>query len=190
MKEKKPKPEKKKRTPKMTPREQQVLAGVLEGKKQVTIAKELGISSSNVSGTLTRLATKTMKASEILDDMGLDLRVGLERYLLPLLEAKETKFFAHEKKGISFDDKGHPYVDLDGYVIEEREVIANDIRLRAADLFFKLHGAFPARGSGEAEDGPTTGVTINLAVLDPKRAQQLLGALDKIEGGEVARQNA
>jgi len=48
--------------------------------------------------------------------------------LRPLLEAKETKFF-----------------QKDGIVIEERDVEANDIRIRAIELWAKLMGAFTAQ---------------------------------------------
>lgn len=177
--EKKPKP---KRKPRMTEREQQVLTGLAAGKTQTAIATELGTTPQNVSGIKRHLAEKTRRAPEILDAIGLDLQTGLERYLKPLLEARETKFFGHDTKEIVTDEEtGDLKVRNNGYIIEEREVQANDIRLRALDMFAKLHGAYPRPGEGDGSDAPQNGVTINLTLLDPERARQLLGALDAVE---------
>src|ERR1700730_1765756 len=53
------------------------------------------------------------RAPEVLERIGLTLEYVLDKCLRPLLEAKETKFFANQ-----------------GVVMETRDVEANDIRLR------------------------------------------------------------
>ncbi|MGC2769073.1 MAG: hypothetical protein WB607_26470 [Candidatus Acidiferrum sp.] len=68
------------------------------------------------------------RAPEILERLGLTIEHVGDKCLRPLLDAKETKFFA-----------------TNGVVMETREVAANDIRLRAVDLWAKLMGAYTAQ---------------------------------------------
>jgi hypothetical protein len=68
------------------------------------------------------------RAPEILERLGLTIEHVADKCLRPLLDAKETKFFASN-----------------GVVMEEREVAASDIRLRAVDLWAKLKGAYTAQ---------------------------------------------
>lgn len=68
------------------------------------------------------------RAPEVLERLGLTIEHVADKCLRPLLEAKETKFFA---------DKG--------VVIETKEVEANDIRLRAIDTWARLRGAYTAQ---------------------------------------------
>jgi hypothetical protein len=65
------------------------------------------------------------KAPEVLQRLGLTTEYVLDKYLRPLLEAKETKFFQNQ-----------------GIVMQEKEVDALDIRLRAIDTWAKLAGAY------------------------------------------------
>jgi hypothetical protein len=65
------------------------------------------------------------RAPEVLERLGMTIEYVGEKVLKPLLEAKETKFFANA-----------------GIVLETREVEANDIRLRATDLWARLMGAY------------------------------------------------
>ena len=65
------------------------------------------------------------KIPDIMDRLGLTDEHLLDKRLKPLLEANEMKFF-----------------QKDGNVTDEREVEANDIRLRALDMAFKLRGSY------------------------------------------------
>jgi len=68
------------------------------------------------------------RAPEVLERLGLTVEFVADKCLRPLLEAKETKFFANQ-----------------GIVLDTREVEALDIRLRAVDLWGRLMGAFTAQ---------------------------------------------
>jgi hypothetical protein len=68
------------------------------------------------------------RAPEVLERLGLTIDYVADKCLRPLLEAKETKFF-----------------QKDGIVMQERDVEANDIRIRAIELWGKLMGAFTAQ---------------------------------------------
>jgi hypothetical protein len=65
------------------------------------------------------------RAPEVLERLGLTIEHVADKCLRPLLDAKETKFFASN-----------------GVVMETRDVEASDIRLRAVDLWAKLMGAY------------------------------------------------
>ena len=67
----------------------------------------------------------TERAPEVLERLGLTYDYILDKCLRPLLEARETKFFQKE-----------------GIVMQEKEVEALDIRLRAIDTWAKLAGAY------------------------------------------------
>lgn len=65
------------------------------------------------------------RAPEVLERLGLTIEHVADKFLRPLLEATETKFFANQ-----------------GIVMEEKIVKASDIRLRAIDIWAKLKGAY------------------------------------------------
>ncbi len=68
------------------------------------------------------------RTPEVLERLGLTVEHVVDNCLRPLLGAKETKFFANQ-----------------GIVMETREVEAQDIRLRAIELWAKLMGAYTAQ---------------------------------------------
>jgi hypothetical protein len=70
------------------------------------------------------LKTIAERTPEVLEQLGLTIEYVADKCLRPLLEAKETKFFASN-----------------GIVMEEREVAALDVRLRAIEVWAKLAGA-------------------------------------------------
>jgi len=74
---------------------------------------------------LRNLAEKT---PEILERLGLGIETTVHKYLLPLLDATETKFFANG-----------------GVVMEQRDVAALEIRLRAFEVWARLMGAYTAQ---------------------------------------------
>jgi hypothetical protein len=68
------------------------------------------------------------RAPEVLERLGLTIEHVANNCLRPLLEAKETKFFA---------DKG--------IVLTTKEVEASDIRIRAIEVWARLMGAYTAQ---------------------------------------------
>lgn len=85
------------------------------------------------------------------------------------LEATETKFFANN-----------------GVVIEEREVVNHDVRLRARTELAKMHRLYPRWDEPTTErSGAIGGPTFNLVIVDGARAQELLGRLANQSGGNL-----
>ena len=70
------------------------------------------------------------KLPQIMDQMGLTDHLLIEKYLVPLLEAEETKFFKEGSKRI--------------------KVQALGTRLSALDMAFKLKGSYAPRDPAEA----------------------------------------
>jgi hypothetical protein len=68
------------------------------------------------------------RAPEVLERLGLTIEHVADKCLRPLLEAKETKFFANA-----------------GIVLDTREVEALDIRIRAIEVWARLMGAYTAQ---------------------------------------------
>jgi hypothetical protein len=68
---------------------------------------------------------------EVMNELGLTDRLLIQKYLIPLLEAKETKFFKKGKRRINFPALG--------------------IRHTALDTAFKLRGSYVRRDPKEAE---------------------------------------
>jgi hypothetical protein len=65
------------------------------------------------------------RAPEVLERLGLTIDFVADKCLRPLLDAMETKFWANQ-----------------GVVLDQRDVAALDIRLRAIDIWAKLKGAY------------------------------------------------
>jgi hypothetical protein len=82
-----------------------------------------GYSSPSSSGSANYKYFKD-KIAEWLDEVGLS-ETTLKIKLATLLDAKETKFFAHQ-----------------GVVVDEREVEALGLQLKALDMAFKVKGSY------------------------------------------------
>ena len=68
------------------------------------------------------------RAPEVLERLGLTIEHVADKCLRPLLEAREMKFFASN-----------------GIVLQEKEVEALDIRIRAIEVWARLMGAYTAQ---------------------------------------------
>jgi hypothetical protein len=66
------------------------------------------------------------KAPEIMDALGLSLPYIIDKHLRPLMEATETKVFAHE-----------------GEITDYAELADNTTRRYATNMALELHGAYP-----------------------------------------------
>jgi hypothetical protein len=74
------------------------------------------------------LKSVSERAPEVLERLGLTIEHVADKCLRPLLEARETKFFANA-----------------GIVLDTREVEALDIRIRAIEVWARLMGAYTAQ---------------------------------------------
>lgn len=109
--------------PRLNEKRRKLLKGLAEGKNVSEAGRAAGyLQRQDAHRALNRIA---QTAPEILESIGL----GADKVLTNLgakLEARETKFFVVKGR------------------IQEREVYALDIQLRAAQTLAKLHGLYPA----------------------------------------------
>jgi hypothetical protein len=96
----------------------------------------------------------TERAPEVLERLGLTYEHVLDKCLRPLLNATETKFFQNQ-----------------GVVMQEKEVEALDIRLRAIDTWAKLAGAYSVqkvdvRGNLHSDVSHVTDEELDEAITD------------------------
>jgi hypothetical protein len=107
---------------------------------------------------------------ELLDELGLTDRAIIEKHLLPLLTATETKFFPYRRQ-IERKTK-HPRSERQAkekiekdlpvkteQVIDRREVAALGIRLAALDTVFKLKGSYAPK---QVDFDPEANVTVEV----------------------------
>jgi terminase small subunit-like protein len=115
----------------LSSRQHAFLKAYAKGKTLKQAAIEAGYSKKNAdqSGYQALKAIKG-RAADLMDEIGLTDQFLIENYLVPLLEAKETKFFNEGKRRIN--------------------AAALGIRHTALDTAFKLRGSYAPRDPAEA----------------------------------------
>jgi hypothetical protein len=144
--------------------------------KQSKLLKELPTSSSvaeagEKAGYAYRqdshraLKTIAERTPEVLEQLGLTIEYVADKCLRPLLEARETKFFASN-----------------GVVMETREVDALDVRLRAIEVWAKLAGA----STQKVEVGGRIEHGIDLSGVPEAILHRIVGLAEAGPAGSVA----
>ncbi len=97
-----------------------------------------------------------MRMPEILDQHGLTDHVLIDKYLRPLMDATETKFFAY-RKDRKRKERGKEKASIieTVQVIDTREVINWNAREAGLDLAFKLKGSYATPAEAGKAAGPT-----------------------------------
>jgi hypothetical protein len=154
------KPIHKKRNLQLNEKRRKLLEGISGGLNVSEAGRVAGYGTAQSS----HRAMNLIRAStpELLTEIGLPAEKLLKDTFLKALEATQTIFFSFQ-----------------GIVIESREVIAHDIRLRTAIELAKMHGLYPKTNGHNGEDadsGEGTTINIHLGFLDPARAEAVLAA--------------
>ena len=130
---------------KLTPRQHAFVKNLAKGASQKDAFIAAGYKAKHPDqGAHQALKQIQDKVPQIMDEMGLTDHLLIEKYLVPLLDAEETKFFNGGKKRIN--------------------VAALGIRHTALDTAFKLRGSYAPRDPKEAEQ-----FGIKVVVLDMPR---------------------
>jgi hypothetical protein len=120
-----------KRAPKakpLVPRQQKYLRARIGGKSKVEAARIAGYSEKNLAQSAYQAEKQmTGKVADLFDRHGLTDDAIIEKYLLPLLKAEETKFFPHN-----------------GKIVSRVNVRALSIRLAATRLIVEMKGMLKA----------------------------------------------
>jgi hypothetical protein len=131
-----------------TPRQLALLKNLSMGCSITDAARKAGYSKKwPGQAGFQALQSLKVKMPELLNGLGLNDAMLIEKHLKPLLRAQTTKFFQHQ-----------------GKVRDKRVVAANEVRLQALDMAFRLRGSYAPKGAQPAEQ---RGVTV--IVLDVPR---------------------
>jgi CCR4-NOT transcriptional regulation complex NOT5 subunit len=119
----------------LSPRQMKLIKARAEGKTYAQAAIEAGYSPKHAAQNgYQALSQIRGRVQDLLDRNGLDENTAIEKYLKPLLEARETVFF-----------------QKNGKVTATRKVEALAIRLNALKELFLLHGSYAPRDPRAAE---------------------------------------
>ena len=130
MSDQKKKPKAKKR---LTRKQQKFVNALAAGNSRELAVAQAGYSTKNPDQSAYQaLKQVTKKVPELMDELGLTDRALIQNNLVPLLNATERKFFAHE-----------------GKVISQRDVAALNTRLNALDMAFRLRGSYAPKDPAE-----------------------------------------
>jgi hypothetical protein len=139
---------------KLTPRQHAFVKNLAKGASQKDAFIAAGYKAKHPDqGAHQALKQIQGKVPQIMDQMGLTDHLLIEKYLVPLLDAEETKFFNGGKKRIN--------------------VAALGIRHTALDTAFKLRGSYAPRDPKEAEQ-----FGIKVVVVDIPRPPKHHPAID------------
>ena len=125
--------EKKRRNRELSTRQKKYVEARLEGQSKTDAAITAGYSAKNAgqSGYQVEKAIAG-RMRELMDDVGLTDRLLIEKHLIPLLDATETKFFPWRKVTKHKTEQ----------IIDEREVAALGTQIQALDMAFRLRGDY------------------------------------------------
>jgi hypothetical protein len=139
-----------------TPRQSRFAKAFMESRNLAEAAIAAGYSPKNPSESGAQaLRVMAPKISEMMDDAGLSVKVLIQKYLAPLLDAKQTKF-AIEK----------------GEFTDSVDVEDNSTRKDALDIALRMHGAYAPR---DADPNQANGVRV--IIMDMPRPRLPLGDL-------------
>jgi len=135
----------------LTPRQRAFIRHLASGKSQKKAALDAGYSSANPRQSAHQALEQIRKtAPELLARHGLDDDALIDKYLLPLMNATETKFFPYTKRGKR--------------LLLRRDVANWNVRRDGIDMAFKIRGLYVR----EAENkGPEFSVVILNAANRP-----------------------
>ncbi len=111
----------------LNPQRARLVKAMAAGKSVAEASRIAGYAHPNAAHN----ALRALKArfSDVMEKHGLTDDTLVTKYLLPLLNAKETRFFAHQ-----------------GIVLDKRDVPDNGTRTSALDMAFRLKGSYPKNG--------------------------------------------
>ena len=156
---------------KLTPRQEKFARGLAAGKTLTASAKDAGYSSKNPGQSgYQALAQMRGRVPDLLAQHGIGEEVLIEKYLIPLLNAEETKFFP---AGL-----GPPRRKV--YRVNVQDLGIRHSALRTA---FELHGSYAPRDPKEAAQ---YGVRI-IRVDIPRPATEFNQFIDVIPESALSR---
>lgn len=154
---------------KLTGKQRDLVEGLAAGKTQRQAALDAGYSEKNPDQSAYQ-AVKALgeRCREVMDRLGLTDEHLIQKHLVPLLEARETKFFAFRRtvrEKVRGKSKRKKTIVKIVQVIEEREVEALGTRSIALDMAFKLRGDYAPKQLEIDPDSPVPIKVINTSAI-------------------------
>lgn len=152
---------------KLTQKERALVKQLAKGKSRKDAAIAAGYSEKNPSQSAhNALDAIKRKMPEVMEKMGLTDEALVKKHLLPLLAAKETKFFAY-RKIVKTPAKiiGQKDDESIEQIVQEREVEALGIRATALDMAFKLKGSYAPKQIDFDPESSHTVTVINTSAI-------------------------
>lgn len=132
----------------ITPKQAKLVKALASGATQKEAALEAGYSENNPDQSAYQAIRQLgRRVPALMDRLGLSEEALIQKNLVPLLEARETRFFAYRKqtsrtpRATKKNPTPAPIVET-VQVIDSREVDALGIRTAALDIAFRLHGSY------------------------------------------------
>lgn len=169
------------RSGEIRPREELVAATLAKGKSKAEALRAGGFhpESRTIRAKLGPDGAIGARVIEIMDQEGATLHAAA-RATADGLEGKETKFFPTLGRRNKKTGKVH---------IPEREIVAHEPRLKAADMVYRLHGAYPRPedADDQRKGGPVVAIQFNIVSKDQLGGNGKGRILDNIEFRTVTR---
>ena len=142
-----------KKTRKLTRKQEKLVEGIVAGKSHTQAAIDAGYSPNNPrQSAYQAIAAIEERARHAFDRKGITLDNLIDKHLLPLLQAKEIKHFPWRQtitvKSSPRGKKSQEREEIHTKVVQRidtRTVAALSIRLAALDMVFRLRGDFPPK---------------------------------------------
>jgi hypothetical protein len=157
----------------MSPRETKLVKALRQGMTLTDAAIAAGYASetrqlASQSG-YQALKHLQRRMPQILDDAGLTEDAVVTKYLIPLLDAVETKFFPFRKtiRQVPKDPK-EPTIETVRQEIATRDVVALTARSIALDMYFKLRGSYAPKAI-DLDPEKDVPLTINVSAIPSHR---------------------
>lgn len=158
---------------KLTQRQQKLVKNLAAGMNQSDAAVEAGYSEKNPRQSAHQAVYQIQRRMpELFDKLGLSDRVIIEKHLVPLLNATETKFVPYRKQIVASTVRGKRNQKIDKdllvetvQVIDVREVAALSTRIAALDIVFKLKGSYGRRQIGVDPEAIVTVQVIDVSAI-------------------------
>lgn len=132
----------------VTPKQAKLVKSLAAGATQKEAALAAGYSDNNPDQSAYQAIRQIgRRMPELMDRLGLTEEALIQNNLVPLLEARETRFFAFRKqvsrmpRATKKNPTPVPIVET-VQVIDSREVEALGIRTAALDIAFRLRGSY------------------------------------------------
>lgn len=149
----------------MTVKQQRLVRGLVAGLPASVAARQAGYQESTARSGIHALIKTSAPLRHALGryfDRAGCTDVQVAHALKEALAGRETKFFPYRRERTTKDPESGVEITETEQVIDQREIIAHEPRLRAAELVCRIKGYLGRESADDAGDVPSPTVSITL----------------------------